>query len=199
MCFGDLRPFHFQSSLTVAETRLNLSGEAYVYRSVPHIRPLFCNLSASRKRRGGGGLYTGSDILSREYAPSSDATPRCWHRNRLIEAANMPSLLILLSPEPQKLVGQDRLTEVGHRVDSGVFQAICGFVLSMCCRWLTLLTNTLAIDGKFLSCSMDAGFILALPQGPWTWQCRSFNKDHFGRMAMVGGPICEIKIPVQEL
>ena len=25
----------------------------------------------------GGGLYAGSDILSREYAPSSGATPRC--------------------------------------------------------------------------------------------------------------------------
>ena len=48
------------------------------YRSVPHIRPPFCNLSASRKRRG--GLYAGSDILSHEYAPSSGATPRCWHR-----------------------------------------------------------------------------------------------------------------------
>ena len=32
----------------------------------------------------------------------------------------------------QKLDGQDRLTEVDHSVDSGVFQALCGFVLSMC-------------------------------------------------------------------
>ena len=39
------------------------------YRSVPHIRPPFCNLSASRKR----GLYAGSDILSCEYVPSSGA------------------------------------------------------------------------------------------------------------------------------
>ena len=45
---------------------------------------------------------------------------------RPIEAANLPSLLILLSPEPQKLDGQDRLTEVGHSVDSW-------FVLSICC------------------------------------------------------------------
>ena len=50
-----------------------------------------------------------------------------------IEAADLPSLLILLSPEPQKLDGQDRLTEVGYSVDSGVFQAFCGFVLSMYC------------------------------------------------------------------
>ena len=45
---------------------------------------------------------------------------------RPIEAANLPSLLILPSPKPQKLDGQDRLTEIGHSVDSG-------FVLSMCC------------------------------------------------------------------
>jgi len=46
---------------------------------------------------------------------------------RQIEAADLPSLLV------QKLDGQDRLTEVGHSVDSSVFQAFCGFVLSMCC------------------------------------------------------------------
>ena len=47
---------------------------------------------------------------------------------RPIEAADLPLLLILSSrsPEPQKLDGQDRLTEVGHSVDSGL-------VLSMCC------------------------------------------------------------------
>ena len=49
---------------------------------------------------------------------------------RLIEAADLPSLLILSSPEPQNLDGQDRLTDVGH----SVFQAFRGFVLSMCCR-----------------------------------------------------------------
>ena len=32
----------------------------------------------------------------------------------------------------QKLDGQDRLTEIGHSVDGGVSQALCGFVLSMC-------------------------------------------------------------------
>ena len=106
---------------------------------------------------------------------------------RPIEAADLPSLLI------QKLDGQDRLTEIGHSVDTGVFQAFRGFVLSMCCCWLTPLANMLAIDGEFLSCSMDTGFIHALPWGPWTWQCRSFDEDHFGRMAMVGEPIREIK------
>ena len=43
---------------------------------------------------------------------------------RLIEAADLPSLLV------QKLDGQDRLTEVGHSVDSGVFRVFRGFVLS---------------------------------------------------------------------
>ena len=46
-----------------------------MYHTIPHIRSPFCNLSASRKCRG--GLYAGSDILSREYAPSPGATPRC--------------------------------------------------------------------------------------------------------------------------
>ena len=46
---------------------------------------------------------------------------------RPVEAADLPSLLV------QKLDGQDRPTEVGHSVDSGVFQAFRGFVLSMCC------------------------------------------------------------------
>jgi len=49
---------------------------------------------------------------------------------RQVEAADLPSLLTLLSPELQKLNGQDRLTEVGHSIDSGVFQAFRGFVLS---------------------------------------------------------------------
>jgi len=36
------------------------------YRSVPQIRPPFCNLSLSTKRRG--GLYAGCDNFSRDYA-----------------------------------------------------------------------------------------------------------------------------------
>ena len=36
------------------------------YRSVPQIRPHFCNLSLSTKRRG--GLYAGCDNFSRDYA-----------------------------------------------------------------------------------------------------------------------------------
>ena len=41
-----------------------------IYRSVPQIRPPFCNFSFSTKRRG--GLYAGCDNFSRDYALPSD-------------------------------------------------------------------------------------------------------------------------------
>ena len=70
----------------------------------------------------------GSNILSCEYAPLPVPRLDVDIGTLLLEAADLPSLLILLSrsPKPQKLDGQDRLTEVGHSVDSG-------FGLSMCC------------------------------------------------------------------
>ena len=37
-----------------------------MYRSVPQIRPPFCNFSLSTKRKG--GLYAGCDNFSRDYA-----------------------------------------------------------------------------------------------------------------------------------
>ena len=54
-----------------------LNGHIILLLSCIFIPP-FCNLHASRKR-GGGGLYAGSVILSREYAHSSEAglTPVC--------------------------------------------------------------------------------------------------------------------------
>ena len=45
------------------------------YRSVPQIRPPFCNLSLSTKRRG--GLYVGCDNFSHDYAPPS-STDKAW-------------------------------------------------------------------------------------------------------------------------
>jgi len=42
----------------------------------------------------------------------------------------------------QKLDGQDRPTEVGHSVDGGVFQALRGFVLSVCCGIDTTCEHT---------------------------------------------------------
>ena len=61
----------------------------------------------------------------------------------------------------QKLDGQDRLTEVGHSIDGGIFQALRGFV--QCAIALTPLADMLAIVGEFPSYSVDAGFVLALP------------------------------------
>jgi len=60
----------------------------------------------------------------------------------------------------QKLNGQDRLTEVGHSID-GVFQALRGFVLSMCYSIDT--TRRHVIVSEFPSYSVDAGFVLLLP------------------------------------
>ena len=48
-------------------------------------------------------------------------------------------------PETRIPFGQDRLREVGHSVDGGVFQALPGFVRSMCC---SPRANTLAIDSE---------------------------------------------------
>jgi len=53
---------------------------------------------------------------------------------------------------------------------------------------LTPLANTLAIDGKFLSCSVDTGFILAFP-------LHHEDLDKVAWPNMVGGPMHEIKIP----
>ena len=47
----------------------------FVYRSVPQIRPHFCNLGLSTNRRGGGRLYAGCDIFSRDYALPSGVPP----------------------------------------------------------------------------------------------------------------------------
>jgi len=44
-----------------------------------------------------------------------------------------------------------------------------------CVVALTPLANTLAIYGEFLSCSVDAGFVLALPLTTETLKTRSFD------------------------
>jgi len=87
----------------------------------------------------------------------------------------------------QKLDGQDRLTEVGHSVDGSVFQAICGFVLSIA---LTPLADTLAMpfhsgDLELHSVGLSTKDHVAILVA-WPW-------------LLGGGPICEIKVPVQEL
>ena len=75
----------------------------------------------------------GASALRSISRPTSSGTSGGPALYRPIEAADLPSLPILSSPEPQKLDGQDRLTEVDHSVDSGVSQAFRGVVLSMCC------------------------------------------------------------------
>jgi len=61
----------------------------------------------------------------------------------------------------------------------------------------------LAIVGEFLSWSVDAGFVLALPLHQGDLELDSVGastKDHvLVAWPWLGGPICEIKIPVQEL
>ena len=74
-----------------------------------------------------------------------------------------------------------------------------------CVIALIPLANTLAIVGKFLSCSVDAGFVLALPLHHRDLELDSVGvstKDHVAVLVAwpgLGGPICEIKIPIQEL
>ena len=121
-----------------------------IYHSVPHIRLPFCNLSALVESVGGAYMRDLTFYLAHTPplpVPRVDVdTGTLYYRP--IEAADLPSLLILSSPKPQKLDGKDRLTEVGHHVDSGIFQAFRGFSLSMWCCWLTPLANMLVIDGR---------------------------------------------------
>ena len=89
------------------------------------------------------------DLTSREYAPASEAglTLDWLHFSR------PPEILIPF--------GQDRLTEVGHSIDSSVSKHSVGLSFQ-CTVALIPLVNTLEINGEFLSCSVDAAFILAL-------------------------------------
>ena len=72
-----------------------------------------------------------------------------------------------------------------------------------CAIALTPLIDMLAIIGEFLSCSMDAGFVLALPLHHGDLGSVGVSiKDHVAILVAwpwLGGPIYEIKIPVQEL
>jgi len=64
----------------------------------------------------------------------------------------------------------------------------------------------LVIIGKFLSWSVDASFVVAFPLHHRDLELDSVGvsmKDHVAILVtwpwLGGGPICEIKIPVQEL
>jgi len=56
-----------------------------------------------------------------------------------------------------------------------------------------------AIVGEFLSCSVDAGFVLALPLYHGDLELDSVGVAILVAWPWLGGPICEIKVPVQEL
>ena len=81
---------------------VNSKTSYYTHTVVSRIyAPLFCNLSACRKCKG--GLYAGSDIYLANTPPLpvprldvDIGTLYC----RPVEAANLPSLLILLSRSP---------------------------------------------------------------------------------------------------
>jgi len=102
---------------------------------------------------------------------------------------------------------QDQLTEVGHSVVSGAFKALHGLVLSLCCSTDTL-ANTLVIDGEFLSYSVDAGFVPALPlhHGDLELDSAGVSTESYLTIMLlflvawtytVEGPMHQIKVPVQ--
>ena len=123
------------------------------HHSVSHTRPPLCKLSVVEIV--GGGLYEGSDILSCEYTPASRATPRFWLRNII----PLPLPICLRFSETQWSILTDRGWPQHRRQ---CFPNTPRVVLSMCCS-IDTTWNTLAIDSEFLSCSVDTGFVLALP------------------------------------
>jgi len=52
---------------------------------------------------------------------------------------------------------------------------------------------------RILSCSVDAGFVLVLPLHHGDLELDSEGVAILVAQPWLGGPICEIKIPVQEL
>ena len=90
---------------------------------IAHIHPQFCNLSASQKRRG--GLIRGIWHSMLRIRTSSDATPRCWHRNIILQIQTNRSwfdtdLPSLLSSSRNSMV-KINLTEVDCSIDSGIY------------------------------------------------------------------------------
>jgi len=67
-----------------------------------------------------------------------------------------------------------------------------------CAVALTPLANTLVIVGEFLNCSVDAGFVLALPLHHGDLELDSVGVAILVAWPWLGRPICEIKVPVQE-
>ena len=110
------------------------SGECN-YRSVPQIRPPppFCNLSLSRKRKGG------------------------LIRGMTFSLAITPSLPV---PRPHKLKLDREGFATAKAATLSKYSTGLSFQQTVL---LTPLANTLAIDREMFSGSVDAGFVLALP------------------------------------
>ena len=92
----------------------------------------------------------------------------------------------------------------GHSVDGGIFQALCGFVFSMCYSIDT--THGHACNRQRICWSVDAGFVLALPLRHRDLELDSVGvsnsmKAHVAILLTwpwLGGLLRD-KIPVQEL
>ena len=132
-----------------------------------HIYSPFWNLSASWKCWGEGSYLQGLTFYLANTlflpVPCLDVIVGTLYY-RPIEAGLTLVCLCFQSrtQETWVLFGQDQLTYVGHSVDGNVFQELRGLSFQ-CAVALTPFTNTLVIDSKFLSCSVNAGFVLALP------------------------------------
>jgi len=108
-------------------------GSQYMYRSVPHIRPLFATLALVKSVRGAYMRDLTFYLANTPPLPGPRLdvdTGILYYRplQKLVRHRSAFASLVLV----QKFDGQDRLTEVGHSVDSGVFQALRGFVPPMC-------------------------------------------------------------------
>ena len=99
-----------------------------IYHSVPHICLPFCKISASRKCRGGAYIMRDLTFYLTNTPPLPGPRLDVYRplQKLALHRSAFASLVL------QKPNGQDRLTEVGHSIDSGVLQALCGFVLSTC-------------------------------------------------------------------
>ena len=124
----------------------------------------FCKLNDSQKHRGGAYTYMRDLTFYLVKMPPLPVPRLDVDIGRLLQTDRNSSTPVCLHfsrpPETQIPFGQDRLTEVGHSVD--VSKHFSGFSFQ-CAIALTPFTNVLAINSEFLSCSADAGFILALP------------------------------------
>jgi len=134
------------------------------------------------------------------YAPSSSATPRCWHRNIILQT-DRSCLCFSRPPE----IRQSKSTERGWpqcRRRSTMW--VCPF--NVLWHWHHLWTHLWSVVKSLAVLWTLALFLHCIPLHHGDLELDSVGDlmnwrscVHFGSMAMVGGLICETKIPVQEL